>query len=74
MSLRSTSSKGLTMHDWEGVAAKLGGVGRSTVFGLWASGELGSVTIGRRRFSTDSQIDRYISRLEISGERRGAAV
>jgi hypothetical protein len=56
------------MHGWEGVADKLGGVGRSTVFGLWASGELGSVTIGRRRFSTDAQIDRYINKLEVTGE------
>jgi hypothetical protein len=71
------------MNDWQTTAEKLGGVGRSTVFGLWASGELGSVTIGRRRFSTDSQIDRYINRLEISGDAamqqrtddpRGAAV
>jgi hypothetical protein len=38
--------------------------GRSTVFGLWASGELPSVRIGKRRFSTDKQIADYISRLE----------
>lgn len=52
------------MNDWEATASKLGGVGRSTVFGLWASGELGSVTIGRRRFSTDAQVADYIGRLE----------
>lgn len=40
------------------------GIGRSAVFGLWASGELQSITIGRRRFSTDRQIDAYLSRLE----------
>lgn len=55
------------MNDWKATAGKLGGVGRSTVFELWASGELGSVTIGRRRFSTDSQIDQYIRHLEMSG-------
>lgn len=52
------------MNDWKSTAAKLGGVGRSTVFALWASGELGSVKIGRRRFSTDRQIAEYIARLE----------
>lgn len=40
------------------------GVGRSTVFELWASGALASVTIGRRRFSTDRQIDAYLAKLE----------
>lgn len=52
------------MNDWKATADKLGGISRSTVFGLWASDELGSVKIGKRRFSTDKQIDEYISRLE----------
>ena len=43
---------------------KLGGVGRSTVFELWKSGELKSCCIGRRRFSTDNQIAEYVARLE----------
>ena len=51
------------MNDWRAVAAKLS-VGRSTVFGLWASGELPSVRIGKRRFSTDKQLSDYITRLE----------
>lgn len=50
-------------NDYRQVGQRLG-VGRSAVFGLWASGELASVTIGRRRFSTDRQIDAYLSRLE----------
>ncbi|WP_182878827.1 hypothetical protein [Mycobacteroides abscessus] len=52
------------MNDWEAVASRLGGVGRSMVFALWASGELASVKVGRRRFSTDGQIQAYIARLE----------
>ncbi len=52
------------MNDHKAVAAKLGGISRSTVFGLWASGQLGSVKIGSRRFSTDRQIEEYIGRLE----------
>lgn len=51
------------MNDWRAVAAKLS-VGRSTVFALWASGELGSVRIGKLRRSTDKQLAEYISRLE----------
>lgn len=50
-------------NDHREVGARLR-IGRSAVFSLWASGELGSVTIGRRRFSTDRQIDEYLSRLE----------
>lgn len=52
------------MHDWKGVSTRLGGVSRSTVFALWKSGHLASVTIGKRRFSTDRQLDEYIERLE----------
>lgn len=52
------------MNDWEKVSDKLGGISRSTVFALWSSGALASVKIGKRRFSTDRQIDEYIQRLE----------
>lgn len=52
------------MNDWKATSAKLGNVSRSTVFGLWASDQLASVKIGKRRFSTDKQIAEYISRLE----------
>ncbi|GAB3216791.1 hypothetical protein [Mycolicibacterium hippocampi] len=56
------------MNDWKAVSDKLGGVCRTVVFNLWQSGELPSVTIGRRRFSTDRQIDEYIARLEAAAE------
>lgn len=52
------------MNDWKATATKLGGIGRSMVFSLWASGELPSVRIGKLRFSTDRQITEYIERLE----------
>lgn len=52
------------MNDWKATSAKLGGIGRSTVFQLWATGRLASVRIGVRRFSTDRQIEEYIARLE----------
>ena len=52
------------MNNWEVTAQRLGGLSRSMVFKLWASGELPSVTIGTRRFSTDQQIADYISSRE----------
>lgn len=59
----STQKEQGSMNNWLAVANKLN-VGRSTVFGLWASGELGSVKIGAKRFSTDAQIAAYIAKLE----------
>lgn len=52
------------LNNWEATGLKLGGVGRSRVFELWASKELESVTIGTRRFSSDDQIAKYIRNLE----------
>ena len=52
------------MNDHKATGEKLGGVGRTVVFRLWKSGELGSVKIGGRRFSTDRQIEDYIAKLE----------
>ncbi|TWS20632.1 hypothetical protein FK529_04630 [Tsukamurella asaccharolytica] len=51
------------LNDHADVGAQLK-VSRSTVFALWKSGALASVTIGKRRFSTDKQIAEYIDRLE----------
>lgn len=50
-------------NDCTATGAKLG-IGRSKVFELWKSGELKSVNIGRRRFSTDHQIAQFLARLE----------
>ena len=52
------------VNDWRATGEKLGGICRSFVFSLWASGELSSIKIGRRRFSTDHQIAEYVARLE----------
>ncbi|AJR30305.1 hypothetical protein [Mycolicibacterium fortuitum] len=52
------------MNDYVAVGLKLGGISRTLVFQLWSSGALASVKIGRRRFSTDRQLEDYISRLE----------
>jgi hypothetical protein len=60
------------LNNWENTGAKLG-VGRSRVFQLWASGELGSVTIGTRRFSSDNQIAEFVRRLEMASATPGGA-
>lgn len=52
------------MNDWKATAQRLGGISRSLVFALWASGELPSVKVRNRRFSTDRQLDSYIAKLE----------
>jgi hypothetical protein len=52
------------MNDWEATSLKLGGISRSLIFQLWKTGELASVKVGKRRFSTDKQIGEFISRLE----------
>lgn len=52
------------MNTWEATGLKLGGISRSLVFKLWRTGELGSVKVGKRRFSTDHQIKSYIEKLE----------
>ncbi len=42
-------------------AAERLGVSRTTLYALIKDGELGSVTIGRRRFVAEEQIQRYIT-------------
>lgn len=56
------------LNDWRSTAEKLGGISRATVFALWASGELGSVRIGTRRFSSDEQIAGFITGLQAAGQ------
>ncbi len=47
----------------------LGGLGRTKVYELISSGELRTVTIGRRRFVPVTAVEEYVARLE----RQGAA-
>ena len=55
-------------NDCRETGAKLG-VGRSKVFELWGTGELKSITIGARRFSTDRQIEEFLAALEAGAGR-----
>lgn len=56
------------LHDQEAVRSRLGGIGLTTLYELWGTAEkpgpLGSVYIGKRRFSSEAQIADFIHRLE----------
>jgi len=49
------------------------GVGRTTLYALLASGQLGSVSIGRRRLIPDSELERFIADRITIAEPVGAA-
>ncbi|MDO2969557.1 hypothetical protein [Mycobacteroides abscessus] len=52
------------VHDCTAVQRALGDISRSTVRRLWRTGQLKSVQIGSRRFSTSGQLADYIAQLE----------
>lgn len=52
------------LNGWESTAHQLGGISRSSIFKLWDTGQLASVKVLGRRFSTDRQIAEYIAKLE----------
>ncbi|MCF3940910.1 hypothetical protein [Gordonia tangerina] len=54
------------LNDWKETGDKIR-ASRSTVFGLWHSGALGSVKVRKRRFSTDQQIADFIDRQSTGG-------
>lgn len=47
---------------WPDAGKALGGIGRTTTYKLIKSGELPSVTIGRRRFVASQDLDEYVER------------
>lgn len=49
------------------VGEALGGLGRTKVYELLASGELASVRIGRRRFVPAAAVAQYVARLAQDG-------
>ncbi|MDL9944270.1 hypothetical protein QSJ19_01460 [Gordonia sp. ABSL11-1] len=54
------------LNDWKETGSKIR-ASRSTVFSLWHSGVLGSLKVGKRRFSTDQQIAEFIDRQSMGG-------
>lgn len=47
---------------WPDAGQRLGGLGRTSVYHLIKSGELPSVTIGRRRFVADQDLDAFVEK------------
>ncbi|GEE01128.1 hypothetical protein nbrc107696_15740 [Gordonia spumicola] len=43
------------------------GVSRATIYGLISTGQLKTVKVGRRRFTTDEFIDEFIANLPVDG-------
>jgi excisionase family DNA binding protein len=52
------------LHDENATRQRLGGIGRSTFYGLIGSGQLRSVKIGKRRLVPEQAIREYIAQLE----------
>lgn len=52
------------LFDQKATRARLGGIGLTKLYELWQSGELGSVYVGKLRFSSEAQLTDYIQRLE----------
>ncbi len=49
---------------WPDTGEALGGLGRTKVYELIASGDLRTVKIGRRRFIPVTAVQEYVARLE----------
>lgn len=49
---------------WPDTGEALGGLGRSKIYELIASGDLRTVTIGRRRFVPVTAVREFVARLE----------
>jgi excisionase family DNA binding protein len=58
---------------WPDAGHALGGLGRTSVYHLIKSGELPSVTIGRRRFVAVQDIDEYVEQRRLVGRAGGEA-
>lgn len=50
-----------TLLNEQATRERLGGIGHTKFFDLIKSGELRTVTIGRRRFVPSSEVDRFIA-------------
>lgn len=52
------------LHSLPDAAARLGGIGRSTLYELIAAGAIRTVKIGRRAFVSERELARYVAALE----------
>lgn len=58
---------------WPDAGKALGGIGRTTTYQLIKSGELPSVTIGRRRFVAVQDLDAYVEARRAAAGQGGQA-
>ena len=58
---------------WPDAGRALGGLGRTKTYHLIKSGELPSVTIGRRRFIAVRDLEEYVERRRAASQRGNAA-
>ena len=60
------------LYDQKATRVRLGGIGLTKLYELWGTAEkpgpLGSVYIGKRRYSSEAQIEDFIQRLESKQE------
>lgn len=61
------------LFDQKATRERLGGIGHTKLYELWGSGELGSVYVGKRRFSSDAQIADYIRNREQAAREEAAS-
>lgn len=63
-----SAENGAQLYPLDVVRARLGNIGKSTLFELLRTGELGSVKVGARRFVTEAQLSAFIGSLEQNGQ------
>lgn len=61
------------LFDQKATRERLGGIGHTKLYELWGSGELGSLYVGKRRFSSDAQIADYIRNREQAAREEAAS-
>lgn len=59
--------------DFVAARAALGGIGRTTMYGLVNSGSLTAVKIGRRTFITRSSVEAYVTEIAMKAGSDDAA-
>lgn len=60
------------MHTVPDAAEQLGGMSRTAIYGLIASGEIATVKVGRRTYITHDELQRYVGTLNRRGDRTSA--
>ena len=62
MTVTTPNSLGVTLHPIPQALAQLGGIGRTSLYGMIQRGEIGTVKIGNRLFVPSDEIAAFIDR------------